>query len=235
MSETVLDNLSFQVDRAALLRKLCLLEHDSHAPEVLSMAGQAETVARPKAVYRVAFIEQKAADHVVVEGIRFSSRVLRVNLDQAHRVFAYVATCGTELEAWYRSQKDLLRQFWAETVAEMALQGAMRALCSHLLARFRLQKVSAMAPGSLTDWPLEQQRQLFSLLGDVQESIGVRLTEALLMVPTKSVSGLFFPSETAFESCQLCSRERCPGRRAPYDSGLYARKYRLAAEADGTS
>ncbi len=28
-----------------------------------------------------------------------------------------------------------------------------------------------------------------------------------------------------FERCQLCQRENCPGRRAPYDGKLYIRKY----------
>ena len=35
-------------------------------------------------------------DSVVVDGITFKSRVLRVNLEQTHRVFPYLATCGTE-------------------------------------------------------------------------------------------------------------------------------------------
>jgi len=37
------------------------------------------------------------------------------------------------------------------------------------------------------------------------------------MVPVKTVSGLLFPSEAGFESCELCSREKCMGRRAAYD------------------
>jgi len=70
-----------------------------------------------------------------------------------------------------------------------------------------------------------QQRELFTLLGDTRGPVGVELTETCLMVPVKSVSGIFFPSETHYENCQLCPRETCPGRRAPYDSDLYARRY----------
>jgi hypothetical protein len=79
----------------------------------------------------------------------------------------------------------------------------------------------------LTNWPLSEQGALFALLGDPHEAIGVRLTDSYLMVPTKSVSGIRFPTEQSFESCQLCPRERCPGRKAPYDSGLYDRRYRV--------
>jgi hypothetical protein len=44
----------------------------------------------------------------------------------------------------------------------------------------------------------------------------VRLTESMLMIPRKSVSGIFFPSEEGFVACQLCERENCPSRKAPF-------------------
>ena len=49
------------------------------------------------------------------------------------------------------------------------------------------------------------------------------------MSPIKSVSGILFPTEVTYENCQLCPRDLCPGRRAPYDKALYERKYRKAA------
>ena len=78
--------------------------------------------------------------------------------------------------------------------------------------------------GFLCGW----ERQLFELLGNPKDTVGVRLTQSCLMVPNKSVSGIRFPIEESFETCQLCPREGCPGRKAPYDSGLYDRRYRLA-------
>ncbi|MCL6614559.1 MAG: hypothetical protein K6U03_08105, partial [Firmicutes bacterium] len=41
----------------------------------------------------------------------------------------------------------------------------------------------------------------------------------------KSVSGLRFPVEEGFENCQLCPRQGCPGRRAPYAPEIFARRY----------
>jgi len=77
-----------------------------------------------------------------------------------------------------------------------------------------------MAPGSLVDWPIEEQAPLFKLLGDVENSIGVKLTDSLLMLPAKSISGIYFPTEVSFFSCQLCPRQRCESRKAKYDPGL---------------
>ena len=83
-----------------------------------------------------------------------------------------------------------------------------------------------MNPGSLPDWPIQQQRPLFQLLGDPNTAIGVELTASYLMEPNKSVSGIRFPTEERFESCMLCPRQDCPGRRSAYDPELYDQKYR---------
>jgi hypothetical protein len=87
-----------------------------------------------------------------------------------------------------------------------------------------------MNPGSLQDWPLREQRPLFALIGAVDTRIGVRLTDSCLMTPRKSTSGIQFPTEESFASCQLCGREVCPNRRAPYDATLFERKYSQQAQ-----
>jgi hypothetical protein len=79
-----------------------------------------------------------------------------------------------------------------------------------------------MSPCSLEDWPITEQAKLFSLFGDTEKAIGVRLTERMLMLPRKSISGILFPSEEEFKACRLCPREKCPSRRAVYDEGLAA-------------
>jgi hypothetical protein len=159
--------------------------------------------------------------------VTMTSRVLRVNLDEAYRVFPFAATCGVELDEWASSLGDLLRAFWSEAIREDALRAASRAVHRHIVDSHGLGKTSTMSPGSLGDWPLREQRALFKVLGDTEAAIGVRLTESCLMLPTKSVSGIRFPTEHRFESCQLCPRGVCPGRRAPYDSELYGRRYQL--------
>ena len=225
MSPVVLDNIPFRPELDGLLRRLHVSEGAGDAARVAELAAQAEAVGRPKALCKVAYVESKDDDSVVIGGIRFTSRVLRVNLDAVHRVFAFVATCGMELETWSQSIADPLEQYWADAIRAAALGEAHGALDAHIAERYRPGDTSTMNPGSLSDWPIEQQRPLFELLGRGPDLIGVHLTDSYLMIPRKSVSGVRFPTETRFESCQLCPRENCPGRRAPYDKDLYRRKY----------
>ena len=47
-------------------------------------------------------------------------------------------------------------------------------------------------PGSLEGWDLKDQGILFDLVGDVERTIGVRLSESSIMYPSKTVSGLYY-------------------------------------------
>ena len=223
----ILDNLPYRIDVPALLQEMHVRPGSRHEPEILEMVKQAEGIARPKAAYKLVFIEDKGPDTISVEGIEFTSRVMRVHLEKLERFFAYVCTSGVELQAWADSYaEDMLAGFYADAVNQAVLKSAFGGFINHLANAYNLVNPSAMNPGSLGDWPITQQRQLFTLLGDVEGTIGVHLKESFLMVPTKSVSGILFPAEESFASCQLCPRDNCPNRRAPYDPELFERKFR---------
>jgi hypothetical protein len=227
MDTVVLNTIPFHLDAEEPARKLRLRKEGTHLHDLNTLIKEAQTIGKPKALYKVAFIESKGEDDITVDGIRLKSRVLRVNLDQVFRIFPYVATSGQELEDWAKHMTDLVWRYWAEAIEETILMKAVDFLKEHLIKSYQLGKVSRMSPGSLADWPIQEQRPLFAILGNTGELIGVHLTPSLMMVPTKSVSGIFFPAETNFVSCQLCPREVCPGRKAPYEQDLYERKYRL--------
>jgi hypothetical protein len=231
MERMILDDIAWQPDLEALKSKLRIREGKNAAATLERLAQEAASIGRPRAMYRVAYVDGRGESSVVIDGVRFDSRVLCVNLEKAHRVFPFLATCGSELHAWTASQDDMLERYYADTLAEMALRQALGALKEHLVERYRLGQTSSMSPGSLPDWPIQAQRPLFALLGNTEEAIGVRLSESMVMVPTKSVSGIRFPTEQSFASCQLCPREGCPSRQAPYDSELYEKRYRVAAGA----
>lgn len=221
----VLDLRPLRADFAALAQDMRIKAQSSQSARLKSLLDEAQDIAQPKALYQVALIEKRRADRVVVDGVAFSSRVLRVNLAQTRRIFPFVCTAGVELEAWVNSQSDFLQRFWADAIAELTLHAATQALQTHLTGRYRPGPLAMMNPGSLDDWPLTQQRPLFALLGDVQQAIGVTLLDSMLMSPTKTVSGLYFAAQEGFVNCQLCPREACRARQSPYEPDLYRARY----------
>jgi hypothetical protein len=220
MSATVLDAIPLRFDPDEFRD---LTHIDLSAPSLKAgadLVNSALPVARPKAMYKVCYIDERTEDEVELEGIRFTSEVMRQNLSEVQRVFAYIVTCGVELDTVAVSPEDGFAGYVLDGLKEMALLQAIEHLKNHLAETYGLdpQRMSTMNPGSGNRdvWPISQQRQLFQLLGDVEASIGVRLTDSFLMTPNKTVSGILFPTEVPFVSCQLCTRENCPRRRAQY-------------------
>ncbi len=199
-------------------KKIKLEKYASMEETVRNLFEAALPYVKPKAVVKECYIEDKIDGSVVVDGTTFSSPILRERLEPVNRVFAYVATCGTEADSFSKDPSDFMEQYYLDELKEMALRVAIDHLRDYVKNTFKLKKIASMNPGSADAhvWPIEQQKQLFSLLGDVQGSIGVTLTDSYLMLPNKSVSGIFFPTEIDFEMCEECRRENCPHRRAPF-------------------
>jgi len=228
----ILADIPFDVDADALLATLRIPPESDRAADIRTMVEAVRPIVRPKAVYDVCYIESRGDDTVVLGGATFTSRVLRVNLDQAERVFPFVVTCGREVADHAASFDDLVVSFALDTLMVKALGAAIAFLETHVKTTYELGRTAVMNPGSLDDWPLTEQKQLFSVFGDVRELIGVELTDSCLMVPVKSVSGILFPTEVRFESCQLCPREVCPSRRAKHQPELWEKRYRREVRED---
>lgn len=221
MKQIILDHIAFQLDRNQLYRKLHVDPDSEDGAQVLSMMKHAEKIGKPKAMYTLSSINSRSEEHVVVDNVTLSSRVMPVNFADINRVFPYVVTCGRELYEWAAGLEDMLEQYWANIIMEQALAAALRYFYDHVEKEYRLGKFKSMNPGSLEDWPISQQRQLFQIIGNVKEWIGVELTDSYLMIPVKSTSGILFQTQSNFENCQLCPREGCPNRRAKHHPHLY--------------
>lgn len=212
---TVLTDIPVSLDAALLAEKYRVRPGDQ-ARQFEEIVAEVQETGRPKALYEVAYIETKGDDWVSVGSTRFTSRALRKNLGQAERLFPYVATCGVEVDGLERTDDGIRRKAWLYLLKGELLQMAVARLEEHIRRRHQIAKLATMNPGSgdAAVWPLEQQTELFSLLGDVEGAIGVRLTESWLLVPEISVSGVYFPTNVDFQTCQVCHRQKCPGRRA---------------------
>ena len=223
----IIKNLPFDINVSRTMKRLQILPNSRFEKTFLTLIDQALALARPKGIFRTLPIQAKTDHTIVVENIAFTSRVLRVNLDKTDCLYPFVFTCGKEIDKWVSDTKDILHRYWMDGIVQAILFSAGNAFFGHIKAKYGLGNTAEMSPGEIDDWPLSEQENLFSLLSDPQAAIGVRLTSGFMMHPIKSRSGFLFTTEEDFKSCMLCPQPKCPGRRAPYDKGLYDRKYRL--------
>jgi hypothetical protein len=231
METFILEDIPYEPDLDELRAELHIQPGTQPARVLEQLAAEARGVAKLEGLYGLAFVNYEDDSVVVVAGVTFKSRVLSVNFDRQNRVFPYVVTGGVELDAWARSQEGILQRYIADMISEYAVEVADEAIEAHIQERYHPGTLSVMNPGSLTDWPIFEQKPLFDLLGDTKAAIGVELTESMMMLPVKSVSGIRFASEHSFLSCQLCPRDACRARRSPYDPGLYEKNYSMKGPA----
>jgi len=227
----VLDDFPVELSLEKTLERLKLNEGRSQTLGVEDVFKTAAVLIHTRAIYGVAYVSKCSLGKIEIDGIEFRSRVLAKNLERIERVFPYVLTIGDSLENTARSSESMTRRLVLETVGDLALGSGLEHVQRHISEQYGLETTSNMGPGQL-DWPIEQQRELFSLLGHVKDAIGVTLTGSLMMVPRKSISGIIFPTEETFISCQLCQRNKCPSRKAPFDRAL-SEKYAYDQAANG--
>ena len=219
----ILKNIPIELKMAEIKRRLHITR-DQDLNLARELVDYSQKLVDAKALYKICYIDEKHEDTVSVDGLSFKSKVLRKNLDAVERIFPYVVTIGPRFEEDVRNCEDIIRKYYLDMIGTLAITSALTYLKKHLQSKYALDKVSFMSPGSLADWPIEEQRPLFDLLEDTESTIGVKLTDSLLMLPAKSESGIFFPTETTFLNCQLCPRKECMGRKGPYNEEL-AREY----------
>ncbi len=226
----IMDDIPVHVTSEDVLKSMQMTGRKHTFQSIIEeLIDAAVAVAKPKVLYRVSYIEDQSGDSVTIDGVVFKSPVLKMNLRNAERVFPYIATAGRELEGIRVSNRDIMRVYCLDIIKETILEGAFCYFEKQLAREYALGKMAHMNPGSLSEWPISQQKPLFSLFGDVEALVGVRLTESFLMDPIKSVSGIYFPAEIDFKSCMLCTRHPCSKRRAAFDPEM-VKKYSVQCE-----
>lgn len=203
----------------AITKRLRIVEEED-ALLIKNMCNEASAIAKPKSIYKELWVEDITHNSVTIGNVTFKSPLLSNNLKNINRVFFYVSTCGKEVLEWAKKIEDPIERCWADYIMENILLIGHQKLRKTIIKKYGTDKITSMNPGSLRGWSIDNQEGLFKLFDDVEGGIGVELKESCLMIPEKSLSGVFFPTETDYVNCKLCNREICKNRRSEYDKEL---------------
>lgn len=187
------------VDPRAILRLARYRRPDAAPPAIAEsarlMAERAGALVAARAHLRLVSVDRAGPDGVRLhEGATFSGRGVGGLLAGCRRAVAFVLTIGAALETEVvarAERRELLEAYFLDTAGWAAIEAAVRALRLDLVARGREEGrrvTHRLGPGH-RDWPLEEQRALVALFDGAPPL--VRLTEHSLLVPLKSVSGIF--------------------------------------------
>ncbi|MCJ7492747.1 MAG: vitamin B12 dependent methionine synthase, partial [Deltaproteobacteria bacterium] len=68
MDSFVLDNTPFQIDTGQLYKSLRIKEGSELVARLKPLIDKAQAMGKPKAAYKVAFIESRGDDQVIIDG-----------------------------------------------------------------------------------------------------------------------------------------------------------------------
>ena len=211
--------VSLDVDAAAKRMRTGRMG-DKLGDMAVEIGEMARKLAHPRGIYQVS--RARVIDNVTmdIDGKTFKGKVINKLLRDQPTVYPFIVTIGKELDELPISPKEMMKNFCLDTIKTMVLVNAVEYLAEHIKKTHNIPRAALLNPGEIEDWTITEQRPLFSLFKDVERLIGVSLTAGGVMKPIKSRSGIVFPNDTGFQSCQLCTQFQCPGRRAKFDPEL---------------
>lgn len=170
MARRIIDGVAFSPTLEDIARRIRLDAYPELEHQVRELLATVRSVARPQACYRVCPARVEDSQAVRVCDARFESDVLCSGLKASpgDRAVVYIATCGTELAEIDVASYDPLAAYWLEVIAELALAAVSHELRPAVRKELGDMPVRHVHPGSAGGdvWRIEDQRPLFSLLGD---------------------------------------------------------------------
>jgi hypothetical protein len=177
----------------------------------------------PKAIFDSFEIDRVEDDRVYFKsGDIFTGPNISKILQGSETAFLYIFTLGDEVDRIVqkeRSSGDTLAAIIVDTITTSML-GLLGDCVGEIIKNQGIKhpnwgSTCSYSPGQYK-WTIEEQQKLFEMVDG--KKIGVELNESFLMVPLKSISGVygFGPKDKIDKTkvaCDLCPRESCIGRK----------------------
>ena len=179
-------------DEKEILR-YALMPSTAPAPDELPLEEclkAARSAVRCRAVWQRYPLEW-GGDELDLGFAKTASRHLRRHLEGCAEILLFACTAGSEIDRRINREKLVspVRGLLMSAIGSQQVEGACDRLCNLLAAEHpEKQLLSRFSPG-YGDLPLGLQRDVFRAL-DCERTIGVTLTESLLMQPSKSVTAV---------------------------------------------
>ncbi len=176
-----------------------------------------------KAIYGSFEIEKVEEDLVYFKsGNIFNGPHISKILTGSRTATLYIYTLGSRVDRIINAESqsgDILAAIIMDTITT-SLLGILGGFVGEKIKKEGIKHKSwgstcTYSPGQYK-WTIEEQKKIFEMIDG--KRIGVELNKSYLMIPFKSVSGVYgFGPESSINktrvACDLCPRENCIGRR----------------------
>lgn len=177
----------------------------------------------PKISYCVRDIESRKRGGIVLDGgLELRGLKLSKGLKDAKQAVCFVATLGPEVDseiAQCTKENRYSDGYILDAMGSVGVECIVDRFHRRMEEKFNAEGKSVtlrFSPG-YCDFPLKEQEKLFGIFD--ADVIGVELTDSYLMVPGKSVSGVFGVTDGVrtlppYNPCGECPKTGCIARRS---------------------
>jgi hypothetical protein len=219
----VLDPLGISHDPTELMRFLgygtAKTKHRIPPDEVMRICEAGQSFLTPKASYAVYPAVYEGSRDLVLGNVTIHGKVATF-LAQSEQIAVFVVTAGGAISERARAAASAgkVLEAWAlDALGSYAAEATADALSRYLEQRIGVSGATSQrySPG-YCGMAIGEQSALFRLVD--ASSIGVSLSESMLMQPLKSISGILGIGQpgafgAAGSPCELCQLKNCPMRR----------------------
>lgn len=219
MRQLYCEDTGFICDKNELLARL------NHREDLFERACEiledVEGMIHPCYIAREVSITDRRPDHFKMEEMVFHSKIAALKLAVQKTAFAFIASCGREIDTRLDQETDLMDQSLLDIIAYMAYLHASSALSAALEKEYGMERHLRLCPGSIIDWSVGDNRYFFPLLDGLWQPLNLKVLDSGLIVPLKSSAGILYETADEFESCAICPRANCPSRSVPFEVDLH--------------
>lgn len=190
MNGQIFNPVPFEITMETLNDALKLRNRKRLLNQAQTLLDQTNAVAVPKALVIPGSVDKKTETQIVINGAAFTSPKLMANLDEGDDLYAYIATCGAEIDAYAASLTDQMDLFMIDGIMNL-LVGAGKAFVSEQVGSAAgWPDIYDYVPGMGEAWPKDEQVKLFNLFGSYPAEIGVSMEDAAFVLPRRSTIGI---------------------------------------------
>ena len=157
-------------------------------------------------------------------GLSLRSRELSKSMENCEAIVCFIATVGNKVESQIKrlmEENRLSEAYILDAMGSVAVENMVEKFHRRMMTKYEIEGKGVtlrFSPG-YCDWPLSDQKKLFSLFDLFH--LKVKLTDSCLMLPRKSISGVFgvIPSHVSlpvrsYNPCSECEQRDCIARRS---------------------
>ncbi|AFA47875.1 hypothetical protein [Acetobacterium woodii] len=190
MSSITMTNLGFFLNEAEFYEQIRMRKGSRRAQPIERILEAARNIPKPKVLYRVSEAKIIDAKRFTLDGVEFTSEIGVEKISKAKYIFPNIVTAGSEIENYCLTRENVLDQYIIMELCNFACEFAREAMHRDILIRYGVGIKDCIYPGE-DGFRLETGKRIFDLFENVEEKIGVTVTDM----------GLTTPSRTAYAIC----------------------------------